>query len=90
MRAYKTSDGMIEIFNCEPDEIITQEEFDKRVREAELDAEIAKTEKYLAELKAQRQGTTKVEDKSSEQTVSEAHTATSADKGLEVSKARRW
>lgn len=90
MRAYKTPDGMIEIFNCEPDEVITQEEFDRRVKEAELDAEIAKTEKYLAELKAQRQGTAKAEDKSSEQTVSETPATASAAKGLEVSKARRW
>lgn len=56
MRAYETSDGMIEIFNCEPDEIITREEFDKRNERAKLDIEISETEKKLAELKAKRAG----------------------------------
>lgn len=59
MRAYLNEETqLVEIFNGEPDEVITREEFDNRNRRIQRDARIEALEKELAELYAEREADT--------------------------------
>lgn len=89
MRAYETSEGMIEIFHSEPDEIITREEFDRRNKLSQVDAKIAALEEELAKLKALRaEAAPEAVQEAAESPVEEPNEAVPAEAAEEVKAAK--